>query len=380
MIIHICRWLFVYILQAVLYFVPVSKESVMFYSHNRKGLSCNPKYIMKGLIDAYPGRYKIYWVSDFTETVPANDNYKILRKRSLIYFITFCRCGYYIYNDCADEALIKKRNQVFVNTWHGGGALKKAGFDIYEANNEETIKKLQKWYLRSDYMIIPNEFLISHFRNAFRLKEHQMMLTGMPRSDVFYGDQRDIANRKIKGLYGINNDTKILLYAPTYRHETRCFLNEDQINNILWKLSVKTGEKWMCLLRLHQFEKIGIEYENNPDIINCTEYDDVQEIVCASDWLLSDYSSLLADFGEMLKPCIAYASDLDAYLKNERDFYKPFEEWPYLKAKTYEELICVIEKYNETTYVEGLKNFNETLGYLGNGCATEKVLKLLFED
>ena len=230
--------------------LPINNHIVVFYAHKRKGLCCNPKYIMLEMIKR-PEKYKLYWISEYPETVPKSGNYKVIRKRSIQYYFICSRAKMHITNDIVDETLLKRKGQIYINTWHGGGAFKKAGFDIVKHKEEE--KQLHIWYDKIDYMIISSDYLADKFKSAFRLKEEQLLKTGMPRSDIFF--QKNKLYEEIRRQYGLDEKEKIVLYAPTYRYHTYELLEEEDIKCVLDALHKRFGGEWVFFFRAHSFDK-----------------------------------------------------------------------------------------------------------------------------
>ena len=111
-----------------------------------------------------------------------------------------------------------------------------------------------------------------------------------------------------------------------------------------------------------------------------TTYDDMQELLRASDILITDFSSSMFDFSIMNKVCILYASDFDEYLKNERKLYFDVKkELPFPVATNNLELKKVIENFNDTLYHENIEIFNKKLGIFEDGNASKKIVDLILE-
>lgn len=104
------------LLQYLLFFIPVKKNRIMFYANNRKGYVCNPSILMESFWLKHPGEYELIWVTRFPETCTMRTGITVVRQRSLSYFKLFLRCGIFITNDMIDEALVKKRGQIFLTT------------------------------------------------------------------------------------------------------------------------------------------------------------------------------------------------------------------------------------------------------------------------
>lgn len=280
------------IVQMLFRVVPINPNILVFYVHKRKGLCCNPKYIMKYMISVYPKEYKYYWVTDYPNTVPEDEKYRVVKVRSLYYYWLLSQTKMLITNDMVDETLIKRKGQLYLCTWHGGGTFKRSAFDIKEA--EEIKGRLRRWYGRLDYLVLSNGFLEKEYRRSFRISETKMLRTGMPRSDVFF--HYNDFYKGIRKLYKIDLDIKILLYAPTYRYGKYELLSYENIISVLERLRKRFGGKWVCFFRKHYFDLRNSYHEKKEKMYDGSSYADVQEFLCATDVLITDYSSLLWDF------------------------------------------------------------------------------------
>lgn len=103
----------------------------------------------------------------------------------------------------------------------------------------------------------------------------------------------------------------------------------------------------------HSTERENLEkYHNILDITQMSM--DSNELLKCADYLISDYSSVTADFLLLDKPILYYCFDLDEYLKEDRDMYWQFEDiTPGPKVKNFNELLSAlirIIELNEDSY------------------------------
>ena len=59
---------------------------------------------------------------------------------------------------------------------------------------------------------------------------------------------------------------------------------------------------------------------------NASCYESIQELLVASDILITDYSSTMFEFALLKKPCFLYTPDAKSY---DRGFYFPIEDLPF---------------------------------------------------
>ena len=95
----------------------------------------------------------------------------------------------------------------------------------------------------------------------------------------------------------------------------------------------------------------------------------MQELLCASDMLITDYSSSMFDMGMLKRPCILYATDAEAY---DRGFYFNLRELPFPLAENEEQLLATIEAFDSAAYTTRLNTFfTERVGLKEDGHASE---------
>ena len=104
-----------------------------------------------------------------------------------------------------------------------------------------------------------------------------------------------------------------------------------------------------------------------------TRYHDMQELLCISDMLITDYSSSMFDYAMLRRPCVLYATDVEQY---DRGYYYDFCELPFPLARDGEQLTKIIEEFNHEEYLAALDKFlNTTLGIKERGIASEELAK-----
>jgi CDP-glycerol glycerophosphotransferase len=146
--------------------------------------------------------------------------------------------------------------------------------------------------------------------------------------------------------------------------------------NVLKTLKGKFGFEFMLFYRTH-YIFTPTTNSINDRIINVSAYPDMQELLCAADVLITDYSSSMWDFSFTQRPCFVFAPDLESY-KEERNFFIPIEEWPFPIAENNDQLINNIKLFNESEYKNAVKQHQINLGSYETGTATEQFCKKFF--
>ena len=105
----------------------------------------------------------------------------------------------------------------------------------------------------------------------------------------------------------------------------------------------------------------------------------MQELLCASDILITDYSSCMGDMALMKKPIFLYAPDVKEYIK-DRGFYWDIFTLPFPIAQSQEQFIDNIIKFDEESYCAGIDNYLKKLVSYENTVSAEKVCQWLLSQ
>ena len=111
-------------------------------------------------------------------------------------------------------------------------------------------------------------------------------------------------------------------------------------------------------------------------ILDASAYLDMQELVVASDIMVTDYSSSIADFMLSRKPGFMYAKDLDKYVET-RGLNFALEDLPFPIARNNDEMVENILNFSQKDYEEHVQRFIDQTGYIDDGKASERIVDFL---
>lgn len=261
-------------------------------------------------------------------------------------------------------------------TWHAGMGLKKAEKDVEQALDERYIKRSKYDSKICNLMISGSAFQTNLIKKSFWYNK-EILNCGTPRNDVFFQDTWNIRADVCVSL-NIQSSSIIVLYAPTFR---RVFnpdifnFNWDRIKNAIEK---RFNKKAVLLVRLHPNIRnmiSDLEFKfNNSDCINVSDYSDMQQLLIASDILITDYSSSMFDFTLTKRPCFLFTRDRNMF---DRGFYIPLSDLPFDLSENEDELEHQISHFDETLYLTKLDNFNKKIGSFEKGNASECIYNWL---
>lgn len=359
----------------VLWIFPIRKNRVVFRSNQGDRYICNPKYISQYLQENFPYTFEIVWIfnkpKDFIWL--KQNGIKVAGQYSLrgIYYMLTAK--FLVNNHGLQSYIPVRKDQHIVNTWHGGGSYKKP----YVGQSQYHSDYMKKMSERTTIFLASCErFSRCNLAEVYTKTPEKILNTGMPRNDLFFGKKGETAERVRKKM-GIAMSQKIILYAPTFRDNIR---NADapplDADRVVAACERRFGGKFTFCVHFHRTEKREQSkiVKGNAHIFDgCL---DMQELICISDVVVTDYSSLIWDVSIASIPCFIYATDLEDYM-DDRGFYTPISEWPFLLAKNNEELVSNIAKFSFDRYIESVKNHHNNLGSYENGTACQQVARYM---
>lgn len=361
--------------------LPVKRNKILFVSHLGKNYSCNPKYICEYLLKSGDTRFELVYLYD-----PTNCNPNIFPKavrplniysRRFLYDIA--TCGFIVSNTRIPEwfGFYPRRKQIYLQTWHSSLRLKKIEKDAnlgpdYEVWAKSDSKKIS-------VIISGCTFSSQIFRNSFWYSG-KILEIGTPRIDYLLNlKEEDVLGFMKKA--SLDSDFHYLLYAPTFRRAGDTTAYNIDYKLLINSLEEKFGGKWRILFRLHPNLKDVVDIDSLPSCcIDMSGYDDIQELIAISDIMITDYSSCMFDMAFIGKLCILYASDLEQYIKNERNLYFDIASLPFPLAKNNGDLNELIKLFNANDYKSKLSKFMNEIGSFEKGTACGEILNFIVKN
>ena len=263
------------------------------------------------------------------------------------------------------SACEKRPETKVVQLWHSGGLLKKSGYDT-----TEDIPKMYKGdsvYKNYDLLTVSAPCCVPVFTKTMRLASGVVQATGISRSDYYYDEAWNQANREeFYRKYPEAKGKKVILWAPTFRGNaampTLCGMEEIQ------RVMKETEDRYYWVIKLHpHLEEKGMK--SNCELPS-------EKIFAVADLLITDYSSILFDYMAYKKPFLFFAPDFDSF-DHARGFYVPYDSFPCKVVTDGAELPAAIEyELSERDPAEIEKCFAYHMS-MCDGKATERILKTI---
>lgn len=350
---------------------PIQENKIVCCNMKGKRYGDNPKYITDELIKRN-AEYELVWLlkDDVNEELPKG----IRRAKYNIFSIAYeiATAKVWVDSNSKQYGTLKRKKQIYIQTWHGSYGLKKVYGDILDKIT--FIDKItMKYNSKITDLYISNSTRTSDiYRRAFWYSGN-ILECGSPRNDIFFEDNIPYLE-KVQNHFNIRGK-KMVLYAPTFREDFSTAAFQLEYYQLIQNLEKRFGGEWVILVRLHpnniQDADKFIKYDNQ--VKNATSYSIMQELLVACDVLVTDYSSCMFDFVTKGKPCFLYATDIAQY-KEARDYYFALEDLPFPLATDNEELEKVILEFNEQEYKKGLEKLFKEVGLCESGEASKQVV------
>lgn len=339
---------------------------VLFYSGLR-GYTCNPKYVLECMNDTFPGKYELCWIGKEKKEVGDRNYIKFIRYTPVKMLWMLLTSRVFVTNG-TNSICPKSKNRLIVGTWHGT-AYKKVGYDV---GDQFSVSDAANSAI-DVFLSVSREYTDHCLLSGFRFKG-RILKSGYPRNDIFFDkDRSDKAAERVKKHYGLRKT--VVLYAPTYRggYQTANKICGIDFEKTIIALGNKYGKDFSLIVRMHYFDKSNYDIPNG--VIDVADWPDMQELLCATDVLITDYSSTIWDFSFTGRKCILFVPDLKQY-KKDRGLYTDPTTWPAVISENMDELISVLCE-DEGTYNNKIQDYYNMVNSYEKGKASRLVCDLI---
>lgn len=341
--------------------LPIIKNKIVFDSYGGKGYRDNPRIIAEGLIERGV-KVRMVWLS-FEKPRDLPQKIRWVRYGTLKAYKEWSTAKIWVDNIRSAEHPPKRKGQYYIQTWHGTFGIKKA-------------ERMVEDKLHPNYVAAAKEdgritdlFLASSISNKHTIAEYfwydgEIMLT------EFYGvvpkTERWNIYHRVCDFFGIKKESRILLYAPTFRDDPDFNYLSFDMDALLDCLEEKFGGEWSIIVKLHPNvtdKQSALHYDDR--IFNGALYPEVDDLIYASEAVISDYSSVLFDAVRREIMSFMHAPDLESYMKERGLVVDPQDVPPPLSLNE-AMLLDNIRSFDYDSYIEKCRIMNEKIGYISD--------------
>ncbi|WP_240422381.1 CDP-glycerol glycerophosphotransferase family protein [Listeria costaricensis] len=272
------------------------------------------------------------------------------------------QAGVFVVNQVKEHLPVGFNNEVILlNLWHGVGCKtieRKVNFGELK---ERIFKKYITYnpvYKNNQLFLVTSQLMEKHFKEQVGIDDDKILRGGYPATiyrDKFSTYDHDVLKKK-----GLPSNTKIALYAPTYRDASLQNFFGNAVPDIE-KLIKKLKENNMLLIfKMHnlmkddyRYQTLKEKYQNDPNLLFWDNQHDIYEIFDKIDLAIVDYSSIFYDLlASGVKNFIRYIFDYENK-NNVRDFVFDYKEMTFGKiCNSFEALLATLDNYEDTDDVE----------------------------
>jgi CDP-glycerol glycerophosphotransferase len=355
-------------------------DHIMYEAYNCREFAGNPYALFRHLLDHPDYKHLTHVIAIANASNPKvaqfadHPRVKIVVEHTEAFIRYAETCKYYVNNASFKPYVIKRPGQVYLTSWHST-LLKKLAKDTgrpWEAMN------VSRALLASDIHLSPNELTTEHLLRSHSvdgIMPGRVLEMGYPRNDLTVNVDRNAVRRRL----GVTGGNKVAVYAPTWRgsytpeNTARLTLTyAEQIRSTL-------PDGWTLVVKLHSLVQQFVDDDIRPHL--APEDLDTNELLGATDLLITDYSGIFFDYLLTGNPILYYTPDRAAYAASKSGFYMPLESLPGplcddmdTLAQAINDLDAVQEKYAET-YRDFVRRFVPQ----DDGKVCDRVARLLFK-
>ena len=359
---------------------PIKKNKVLACVSAGRQYDDNQKYIMEELHKLIPD-LDIVWVKDPKYEYELPEWIRPVKWCSWRWLYEYATAKIWSNNSIDPDYFVKRKGQLYVETWHGGLGIKKVINDMIGKEYEERSKTifLKNASDMADVYISNSDHLSVIYRRAFNY-HGPIWKCGYPKNDILVQNNPKEGERARREL-GLPTGNKVLLYAPTWRsrfaqnHHIEMDVYNLDLQRLKKTLTEKYGGEWTMLIRFHPMLRLYAKgyQEAHPEVVDVTDYQDMQRLLMATDVMISDYSSCIFDAALRRIPCFTYATDFEHYKYEERGVYYEMEELPFPYATNNDELEQNVKAFNLEDYLKKWDAFTVRMGLNETGHAAKDI-------
>lgn len=352
-------------------------DATLFESFAGSAIADSPLALFKEATSRSVGG-KLYWtVKDLSVAVPEGAIPVVLH--SAKYHELLSTAKWLVNNNNFPYYFQKRTGQTYIQTWHGT-PLKKIGNDVPASNLSISYRELMKreadqW----DYLLAQNGYASERLAIAFNYQGPVLEL-GYPRNDALVNRNVDDIGSDLRTRLGISPDQHVILYAPTWRDNVRTASNHYDLVSYLdfHALENAFGKSVVVLLRGHSNTVAANRKFSNDNVIDVSRYPDINEIMLASDSLVTDYSSIMFDFAVLNRPIYILAPDIEDYSSSTRGFYYDFEKnLPGPLLRNTGELISILQQ-DPIAHLYRVRNYSNQFASKDDGNASARIADVVW--
>ncbi|MET8979231.1 CDP-glycerol glycerophosphotransferase family protein [Streptomyces sp. NPDC004539] len=360
---------------------PLDPDLVLYSAFSHRGVLGDPAAIYHKAREIAPHLRGVWVVRD--EATPVPEGVERVLPDSRAYRQLTLRASCFVNNVTWPAGLVKRPGSTHIHT-HQGTPLKFMAADLltkpgarYGLDVPRTLRQADRW----DHSLVANLHSELVWERAYPC-HFTSARTGSPRNDVLVTAVPD-KGVAVRERLGIPAGHTVVLYAPTRRDHVRGG-HVDRID--LARFAAGLGEGHTLVVRLHPSLAAGpvrgmglTELHRRGVLVDATDELHVEDVMLASDVLVTDYSALMFDYANLDRPIVVHADDLATYTAARGLYFDVTAEPPGHVTRNQSELAALFASGSWRDEESALlrKEFRERFCAFDDGRAAERVVRTL---
>ena len=286
-------------------------------------------------------------------------------------------------NNDFDRFFRHRPHQRYLQTFHGH-PFKSMGISFLEAWGKtpwvidtEVKRRTDAW----DAILVPSEACVEMYRREYRYTK-EILVTGYPRDDALVTTDSAEARPRILRTLGVDQNTTVVLYAPTWRDTVSTGAFKAKIFDALDLdlLAAALGPDYTLLLRGHSYNLREGASRRAASLLDVSSYPEVNDLILAADVAVLDYSSLRFDWMITEKPVVFFVPDLAEYLSARTVLFDFHSSAPGPLLSSTAQVVAALRDLPlvRDGYAAQRRAFNVTFNSLQDGKAAARVVDAFF--
>ncbi|MEU3714210.1 bifunctional glycosyltransferase/CDP-glycerol:glycerophosphate glycerophosphotransferase [Streptomyces catenulae] len=350
------------------------RDAILYSSFGGRAYGDSPRAVHEELVRRGMGAEHLWAVRDGQTAVP--DSARAVVVGSAEWHGALAHSRWVIANTQLPDFFRRRQGQLVVQTWHGT-PLRRIGAEPHGVHGPTSPEAARQWSV----LLSPNAHSTPVLREALGFPGEPLE-SGLPRTDAFFAPDRAERAAAVRARLGVDDGRTVVLYAPAVRghlaydrhhHRLHLPLDLDAARRAL-------GDDHALLVRGHPLVADRLPARHAPFAVDVTAYPDTTELLLAADVLVTDYSSLAADFANTGRPMLFLTPDLPYYRDTLRGFTVDFEAVaPGPQLGSTGELIDALRDLDAVARAGAgaYRRFRETFCHRDDGAAATRAADLL---
>ncbi|MDX3619392.1 CDP-glycerol glycerophosphotransferase family protein [Streptomyces europaeiscabiei] len=366
--------------------LPLDPNLALYSAFSHRGVLGDPAAVYQAARDLAP-HIRGVWVvrPERVATLPPGVEY--VTPGSPEHLRTAARATYFVSNAAWPGTLTKRPGSVHVHT-HQGTPLKFMGADLLHkpgarlgVDVPEMLRGADRW----DHSLVANRHSELVWSRAYPCG-FTSLRTGSPRNDVLVNAGPD-SGAAVRERLGIPAGHTVVMYAPTPRDYRRGgHVERFDLARFAADLRRSLGEAHTLVVRLHPSLADGpargsglAELHRRGVVVDATDEPHVEELMLASDVLVTDYSALMFDYANLDRPVVVHADDRDSFAASRGMYLDITADPPGHVSRSYRELAWLFDsgRWRDTESARLRAGFRERYCEFDDGRAAERVVRTL---